>query len=219
MNQTERTASLEQETKFFLGSVAALRERLKIPGLEQYQPRMHEANIRFDTPDGLLTRQGKVLRLRQAARCILTYKQPEVPGAHPPARRHLETEVVVDDLDRTAHLLSGLGFHPIVQYEKFREVFRMQSTLVMVDQLPFGDFLELEGPDIAQLRDMARRLNLDWSGALQASYMGIFLTLKKIYHLNFLEATFDHFADWDAKKTAAVLSQLPHEGLHDRQTL
>jgi adenylate cyclase class 2 len=219
MNQTDRTAYLEQETKFFLGDASTLRDRLKIPGMEQYQPRMHEANIRFDTPDGLLTRQGKVLRLRKAARCILTYKQPENPAAHPPARRHMETEVVVDDLDRTEHLLMGLGFRPIAQYEKFREVFRMQSTLVMVDQLPFGDFLELEGPDIAQLRDMAVRLGLDWSGALQASYMGIFLTLKKVYRLNFLEATFEHFTGWDPQKTAAVLSQLPHEGLHDRQTL
>lgn len=219
MNQTDRTAYLEQETKFFLGDASALRDRLKVSGLELYHPRNHEANIRFDTPDGQLTRQGKVLRLRKAARCILTYKQPENPSAHGPARRHMETEVVVDDLDRTAHLLLGLGFRPIVQYEKYREVYRLQSTLVMVDQLPFGDFLELEGPEIAQLRAMADRLGLEWSGALQASYMGIFLTLKKIYRLSFLEATFEHFAGWDPQKTAAVLSQLPHEGLHDRQTL
>jgi adenylate cyclase class 2 len=219
MNRSDRNASLEQEAKFFLDDPASLRQRIATLGLARYQARMHEENIRFDTPDGMLTRQGNVLRLRKAGRCILTYKQPEDPHTKTPARRHMETEVVVDDLERTAHILEGLGYRPIVRYEKYREVFLRESTLVMVDQLPFGDFLELEGPDLAQLRAMASDLGLDWARALQASYMGIFLTVKRKYQLAFLEATFEKFSGWDPQKTLAVLSQLPNEGLHDRQTL
>ena len=219
MNRPERHASLEQETKFFLPDSTALRERIASLGLTLFQARMHEENIRFDTPDGTLTRQGKVLRLRKAGRCILTYKQPEHPSAASPARRHMESEVAVEDLDRTAYILEGLGYRPIVRYEKYREVFTRDATLVMVDQLPFGDFLELEGPDLAQLRAMAGLLGLDWSSALQASYMGIFLTIKRTYQLTIREATFDTFKGWNVQKTVAVLSQLPHEALHDKQTL
>src|SRR5512136_1963373 len=146
MNPQEKPAALEQEVKFFLEDTAGMRRQLAALGARPYQPRMHEANIRFDTSDGALTRQGKVLRLRKAGQVILTYKEPEASpaGAPAPARRSLETEIIVDNLDKTAHLLESLGFRPIVKYEKFREVFHWKSVLLMFDQLPFGDFLELE---------------------------------------------------------------------------
>jgi adenylate cyclase class 2 len=219
MNRPNRHASLEQETKFYLPDAEILRERIAAQGFAPYQARMHEDNIRFDTPEGALTRQGKVLRLRKAGRCLLTFKQPEASNASGPARRHMESEVVVEDLERTAYILEGLGYIPIVRYEKHREVFSRDATLAMLDQLPFGDFLELEGPDLAEMRTMADRLGLQWGSALQASYMGIFLLLKRTYQLPFREATFANFQGWDRQKTAAVLAQLTHEALHDKQTL
>lgn len=222
MNASEKAAALEQEVKFFLDDPARMRKRLATLGARPYQPRMHEANIRFDTADGALTRGGRVLRLRKAGQVILTYKQPEAPvaaGTPPPARRSLETEILVDSLEKTSHLLQSLGFRPIVRYEKFREVFRWKTVLVMFDQLPFGNFLELEGPDLEELRQTAGTLELDWRQALQTSYMGIFLALKKTNHLTFLEVTFDNFSGWDFRQTKEILATLPHEGLYDRQNL
>ena len=221
MNASEKPAALEQEVKFFLDDPARLRKRLAVLGARPYQPRMHEDNVRFDTADGALTRAGKVLRLRKSGQVILTYKQPEAPSALPPtpARRSLETEILVDSLEKTSHVLQSLGFRPIVRYEKFREVFRWKSVLVMFDQLPFGNFLELEGPDLGELRQTAGALELDWSNALQSSYMGLFLALKKIHRLAFLEVTFDNFSGWDFRKTKEILATLPHEGLDDRQNL
>jgi adenylate cyclase, class 2 len=222
MNPQDKPAALEQEVKFFLEDVAEMRRQLSVLGARPFQPRMHEANIRFDTPDGSLTRQGKVLRLRKAGPVILTYKEPEpAAGAAPaPARRSLETEIVVDSLEKTSHLLESLGFRPIVRYEKYREVFHWKSVLLMFDQLPFGDFLELEGPDLNELRQTAGKLGLDWAKALQSSYMGIFLMLKKTYKLVFFEATFQNFTEWDRGKTGTALSTaLPHEGQYERQNL
>ena len=222
MNASEKPAALEQEVKFFLEDPARMRRRLSSVGARPYQPRAHEANIRFDTADGALTRAGKVLRLRKAGQVILTYKQPEVPATTlppAPARRSLETEIIVDNLEKTSHLLQSLGFRPIVRYEKYREVFRWKSVLVMFDQLPFGNFLELEGPDLGELRQTAGALELDWKNALQTSYMGIFLALKKTNHLAFLEVTFDNFSGWDFRQTKEILATLPHEGLYDRQNL
>jgi adenylate cyclase class 2 len=220
VNPKEKPAALEQEVKFFLENAEEMRRRIAALGALPYQPRTHEANIRFVTADGTLTRARKVLRLRKAGPVILTYKEPEThaPAGTPnPARRSLETEIIVDDLDKTTHLLQSLGFRPIVRYEKYREVFQWKSVLLMVDQLPFGDFLELEGPDLAELHQTAGHLGLEWSQALQASYMGIFLLLKKTYHLTSLEAAFATFTGWEARKTASVLTELPHEGPYDRQ--
>jgi adenylate cyclase class 2 len=221
MNRQEKPASLEQEVKFFLEDTAEMRRQIALLGARPYQPRMHEANIRFDTADGALTRQRKVLRLRKAGQVILTYKEPETasPAAPAPARRSLETEIIVDNLDKTAHLLESLGFRPIVRYEKYREVFHWKSVLLMFDQLPFGDFLELEGPDLTELRQTAGKLGLDWNHALQSSYMGIFLLLKKTHRLTSLEATFTTFAGWDIRKTKDILASLPHEGTYERRDL
>jgi adenylate cyclase, class 2 len=222
MNQPERTAALEQEVKFFMPDGENLRRKIAALGAKPFHPRMHEANIRFDTSDGMLTRQGKVLRLRKAGTVILTFKQPDAssPAGEPaPVRRLLETEIVVDNLEKTSHLLQMLGFRPIVRYEKFREVFRWKSALLMFDQLPFGDFLELEGLDLDELHQTAKQLDLDWKQALQTSYMGIFLAIKKKYHLNFLEATFENFSGWDLRKTTDALANLPREALYDRQNL
>jgi adenylate cyclase class 2 len=213
----EKTAALEQEVKFYLNDPAAMRRQFPALGIRPFQPRMHEANIRFDTADGALTRQGKVLRLRKAGPVILTYKEPESAAApSAPARRRMETEIVVDSLEKTEHLFQALGFRPIVRYEKYREVFRWQSVLLMFDQLPFGDFLELEGPDLGELRQTADRLGLEWSGALLSSYMSIFLRLKKTYRLPFLDATFRNFTGWDRSRTLAALSSPPHEGPDER---
>ena len=222
MNRQEKPAALEQEVKFFLEDTAEMRRQLAVLGARPYQPRMHEANIRFDTADGSLTRQRKVLRLRKAGPVILTYKEPETAapsGSPAPARRSLETEIIVDNLDKTAHLLESLGFRPIVRYEKYREVFQWKSVLLMFDQLPFGDFLELEGPDLTELRQTAGKLGLDWNKALQSSYMGIFLLLKKTHHLSFLEATFTTFTGWDIRKTKEALATLPHEEPYERHTV
>jgi adenylate cyclase class 2 len=199
VNRQEKPAALEQEVKFFLEDTAGMRRQLAVLGARPYKPRMHEANIRFDTPDGALTHARKVLRIRKAGPVILTYKEPETAveaGTPNPVRRSLETEIVVDNLEKTSHLLQSLGFRPIVRYEKYREVFQWKSVLLMFDQLPFGDFLELEGPDLAELHLTAGKLGLDWQQALQSSYMGIFLLLKRTYHLAFLEASFDTFGGW-----------------------
>jgi len=215
VNRREEPAALEQEIKFFLPDEGALRRRLADLGAQPYLPRAHETNIRFDTAEGVLTRAGKVLRLRAAGTVILTFKTPEAArsaGGDGAARRLLETEITVDNLEKTAHLLHALGFRPIVRYEKYREVFRWRSALVMLDQLPFGFFCELEGPDLAELQRTAERLGLQWQDSLHNSYMGIFLLLKKKHRLKFLDATFHNFSGWDARKTAEALAALPREG-------
>jgi adenylate cyclase, class 2 len=222
MNSTGLSTTLEQEVKFFLPALPETRQRLADIGAEIYQRRILETNIRFDTPEGALTKQGKVLRLRSAGHCILTYKQPETPSegaGHSPVRRHMETEILLDDLAPIEYILAGLGYQPIVRYEKYREVFRQHNTLIMLDQLPYGDFVELEGQNLEELRQTAERIGLEWAQALQTSYMGIFLTLKKTYKLNFLEASFQNFSGWDAKRTITALMNLSQGALHDRQAL
>jgi adenylate cyclase class IV len=58
----------ELEVKFYLSDLPALRARLEAAGAQLFKPRVHEINLRFDTPSGDLTRGYRVLRLGRTAK-------------------------------------------------------------------------------------------------------------------------------------------------------
>ena len=66
----------ELEVKFYLDDLPTLEDRLRQIGARLVQKRVYESNLRFDTPDGELTRSYQVLRLRQDTAARLTYKGP-----------------------------------------------------------------------------------------------------------------------------------------------
>ncbi len=61
----------ELEVKFYLSNRVAMQQKLDSLG-ERIAPRVHEVNLRFDTPDRSLTSTGRVLRLRQDTRARVT---------------------------------------------------------------------------------------------------------------------------------------------------
>src|SRR5215467_12363073 len=66
----------EIEVKFLIEDLSAMRQRLVALGATLKTPRTYEENLRFDTPDGQLMRQKRVLRLRRDWRNTITYKEP-----------------------------------------------------------------------------------------------------------------------------------------------
>jgi len=99
---------LEKEVKFYITNLDGLKDRLLAVGAVQLQARTREVNLRFDTPDGQLSASGKVLRLRQDNRAILTFKG--ATSIEEGVRVRPEFEVVVDDLQKTRAILEGLGY-------------------------------------------------------------------------------------------------------------
>ena len=64
----------ETEAKFYVADLERIAARLKELNTELVQPRVLETNLRFDLPDGSLTKTGQVLRLRRDTEARLTYK-------------------------------------------------------------------------------------------------------------------------------------------------
>jgi adenylate cyclase class 2 len=64
-------------------------------------------------------------------------------------------------------------------YEKYRTTYSLLETLVVLDELPYGNFIEIEGPNGISIQKAARNLNLDWKRRVMASYISLFETLKK----------------------------------------
>ena len=165
-----RDRSIESELKFRVsgpGEHVRLRKALRKRGAKR-QGAYNEENVRFDGP-GKSTRRT-TLRLRVldgGPRGLLTAKGP----AHFVGRVKVreETEVAVVDAHATLDLLRELGFRVAFTYEKHRTAWQLDGVVVTLDRLPFGWFVELEGP-IDFLPEMARSLGLDPASALRESY-------------------------------------------------
>ena len=48
-------------------------------------------------------------------------------------------------------------------YEKYRTTYSLGDVLVTLDEMPYGHFSEIEGPNAARLQEIAESLWLDWS--------------------------------------------------------
>ncbi len=89
-----------------------------------------------------------VLRLRRVGgRAVLTYKERFASDAA--IKRQREDESEVADADAIAAILDALGYKPALVYEKRRETWELAGAEIVLDELPFGWFVEIEGPEAA----------------------------------------------------------------------
>lgn len=181
----------EVEAKFYLRNLAALEQRLQGLGAELTQPQVHETNLRFDLPDRSLSRQYQALRLRQDTEARLTYKGPSSLNAG--ARSRTELEFSVSDFDAARAFLEALGYQIYLKYEKRRTTYQLAGVIITLDVMPYGDFVEIEGPDGGAIRQMAERLGLDWDARINESYTSLFETLRRNLDLPFQHLSFEYF--------------------------
>lgn len=185
------TNKLEQEAKFWLGDPAKLEQNLKSLGAHLVQPRTYELNLRFDTEDGRLAKAFQALRLRQDQKARLTFKGAADPASSVSSRAEIEVEV--SDLKTAREILEALGYRVVVTYEKYRAAYRLGEVEVSLDEMPFGNFCEIEGPDTDAIRAAAEDLGLDWEARSKLSYLAIFGALKEAYSLPIDDLTFEAF--------------------------
>jgi len=181
----------ELEVKFYLAQPQALVRRLEAAGASLIRPRMYEANLRFDTADKALASSYQVLRLRLDNAARVTYKGPgSISGG---ARLRRELEFTVSDFDTAQALFEALGYQVVVMYEKYRMEYRFADTLMTVDEMPYGFFTEIEGPDGGTIQAVAQQLGLDWETRIVDSYLMLFDHLKMILGLEFRDLSFENF--------------------------
>ncbi len=183
---------MEIEVKFFVDRPQALRQRvLAIDGASC--GRVFEHNEIFDDARRSLAGRGELLRLRQDTACRLTYKQPD--GAHQDQfkiLREMETTVAEGQVLRA--VFKALGLEKVLVYEKWRETFTMGTVHLCLDEMPFGHFLEIEGPP-ADIRRTADALALPWSRRILGNYHQLFAAIAEAMGLQFSDITFENFRD------------------------
>ena len=194
---------LEIEVKFLLPDLSRFRKHLIDGGAELIAPRIYERNVRYDTAWQSLRLQGKLLRLRQDKAAILTFKGPAQEAVNSEARVREELEINVSDFDTLAAILKRIGLEPVQVYEKYRETFQLGMVEIVIDQMPFGDFTELEGEEL-DIKNTARQLGLDWRERILANYLALMDQAKVYYQLDFDDLIFDNFTGLDVSMAEVI---------------
>jgi adenylate cyclase, class 2 len=180
---------MEVEVKFFLTDMSSYEKRVRSIGATLVRPRTREVNYRFDTKDMSLAREHRVLRLRQDTSSLLTYKGPM--QVHEGVSMRPEIELEVNDFNATSDLLEALGFCLSLKYEKWRTIYQLGDLEITLDEMPFGNFTEIEGGDPALIQKTASLLALDWTTGITESYLLLFDHLKTNKNLVINDLTFE----------------------------
>ena len=92
----------------------------------------------------VLGQTASIVRIRRTRdRAILTYKRRIEDASD--AKHQIEHESEVSDPESVAKILLELTLEPTLVYEKRRSVWKLRSVEVLIDELPFGLFMEIEG--------------------------------------------------------------------------
>lgn len=194
----------ETEVKLWATDLPAIAERLIALDAVLGQPRAAERNLRYDRPDGSLSARGEVLRLRQDLQARLTFKAPH--SAAPYTRTELE--ITVSDFETADRLLQALDFQVVWRYEKFRTAYLLEGCEIALDELPFGNFVEVEGDSLAEIEAIISRLGLAGAPRFTLSYSQLFERLRERLQLPFRDLTFENFrAIPQADITQALLKE------------
>ena len=184
---------LETEAKFYVRDLDQIRARLEGPDARLVQERVLERNIRFDLPGAPMRAEGRVLRLRHDTSAKFTYKSASTIEEGVLSRE--EIEFVVEDFEKAKHFLEALGYQKLAYYEKFRTTYEFNDTLIMLDELPYGNFAEIEGETIESIRTAAIQLQLNWETAIGTSYNALFERVRNALNLSTQELSFAEFRD------------------------
>lgn len=167
----------EIEVKIPVESLSAVREKLQASGAALRAVAHAESNVLFDDAERRLSGSGRTVRLRRAAgRAILTYKGPA--RFQDGAKTREERETVVSDPEEAQAILAGLGLAPRFRYDKRREEWDCDGSVVALDETPVGLFVEVEG-DPTTIRRVVALLGLDPSESIPYSYAELYTRRRK----------------------------------------
>ena len=184
----------EIEIKLHVADLSSIEQTLQTLGATLTKPRVFERNLRYDFEDKSLSSTGQVLRLRQDHDIRLTYKSGKNPialesGIH----ERQEIEVKLDDFEAMDRILQMLGYIPYMTYEKYRTTYVLEGAEVVLDELPYGSFVEIEASSSREIERLVNKLGLESHPRLTMSYSSIFQRLKEIYQLDFDDLSFENF--------------------------
>lgn len=160
----------EIEAKFLNINHGEIRARLEELGATCVQPMRLMRRVTIDNP--LMKSKDAFMRVRdEGHRVTMTYKQFDslsVDGAK-------EIEVIVSDFDATVSLLAQAGLVQGSFQESKRETWKLKNVEIVLDEWPWlKPYIEIEAENEGELREVATKLDLEWSAAVFGDVMAAY---------------------------------------------
>ncbi|NWF68093.1 MAG: class IV adenylate cyclase [Chloroflexi bacterium] len=180
----------ETEVKLYVPNLTAFEHRLQAHGAKLHTPRVYERNVRYENAEHTLTPNGIALRLRRDTRTRLTYKEDGT--SQQGITNRTELEVDVSDFWLMEAILGKLGYAPYMTYEKYRTTYQLAGAEIVLDEMPFGNFVEIES-DADTIERLIEALGLLEAPRITLSYTALFDLLRGELKLDFTDLTFENF--------------------------
>ncbi len=108
---------------------------------------------------GALNQRNAVLRIRKTQnKTFLTYKERIQNRSY--TKHQIEHETEVADAGSLKTIVEILGFDAQLIYEKKRKTWTLRNAEVVIDELPFGLFMEIEG-SITAIKETEMLLDIE----------------------------------------------------------
>jgi len=159
--------AIETEKKYRLpvSMINPIRERLKTASAN-FVGREREENVIYH--GGALDEKGAIIRIRKTdGKTLLTYKRRT--DSYGDVKRQIERECEVSDAAVIDAILLELDLEPQLVYEKNRETWTFREVEIVIDELPFGWFIEVEG-SMTAIKEAEMLLDLDELEAVHETY-------------------------------------------------
>ncbi len=170
--------------------------RLTTQQREQVLKHLHELNAEYEGEDfeentifqeSILSENPPILRIRKIDdKAILTYKK-RIRNEFA-VKQQTEYETEVGDAGATEMIIKSLGFIKTLVYEKRRKTWHFRKVEIVLDELPFGSFMEIEGT-ITTIAEAEMFLDAEDFEVEHATYPSLTAKLGK-QNGDFIEARF-----------------------------
>ena len=157
----------ELEAKFLDIDPDSLRKSLKESGAKLAHPERLMKRKAFDFPDERLEKEGGWIRVRdEGDKITLSYKRLVDRTLHGTK----EITVEVSDFEKTCNILIAAGLQADAYQETKREKWELEGSEITIDTWPWiPTFVEIEAPTEDKLKEVASKIDLDWSKAMHGS--------------------------------------------------
>lgn len=177
--------NIESEYKFELTN----KERLVLQLIEigaQGGERAHELTVMYDNSDQHMNKKDARLRVRTKttgdgnSEVSISYKQPL---SREGLKREIEYQTIVKSKEMLELIIDEMGYKQVSSYERYRTDYHIGSgddlIEISIDELPFGNFVEIEGSNLEKISDLALKLGFNKDMHIENSYDGIFNTIER----------------------------------------
>jgi adenylate cyclase, class 2 len=165
---------VEKEVKFKIKNSDEIKKKLeKLKA--KCEGSSFQRTIRFEN-NGKLKEQGLFLRVRSGFKNTITLKS-KIKGASEHIYQREEIELEISDIEKMREIIKRIGFNDEMIMEKYRTKYKINDCEVVIDKLPFGDYIEIEGEE-EKIFDLINTLKLDKNKLINKTYWDLFEDYK-----------------------------------------